>query len=281
MLWWKKSTLIAQPLPNSRRWTTTQDLRIINEQGSENVFIVDIVRVVKAAGDSRKTQLENERNVYRAILAAEAVIKKPCLHILRCFNPDDPRGIILERCCEKNVRSEIQWRPELQSVFEARKLAKQAAEGLKFLHGHNIVHGNFGCHNMLLTSKTWLLRICDFSSSYVGSRRLSDSAPTKKKDIFDLGSSIYEISTRKLPYGEESQEKVETQFKKHGFPPGEDNTLRPVITKCWSQAYPDLASIVGEIDPQGSFKYQVQDLIYAQKPVGISLVVLHLYDRMH
>jgi len=222
------------------------------------VLIIDELRVIKVAyGNPRSKQdMKTERQAYS--------ILKPSPHIIRCFELDNPQGLILERCCE-TIRHRLKSLPEfvLLPDFDLRKWSKQAAEGLAFLHDHQIIHADVGCHNMLLDS-TDVLKLCDFAGSSVQGSPAStgcgvwsqlpsknEDKPTQASDLFALGSAIYEMSTKKLPYSEKPAEEVRILYQQQQFPPMKDDaSLGCVIINCWQQKYASASEVVSEIDPQ-------------------------------
>jgi serine/threonine protein kinase len=102
-------------------------------------------------------------------------------------------------------------------------LLAQAARGIEYLHGSNIVHGNLKCNNMLVSSEG-VVCIGDFGhtqvidevlgregfTAYTGSCNVrwhapellggDDVKPTKASDVFAFGMSILELVTKQAPY---------------------------------------------------------------------------------
>ncbi|KAG0706407.1 kinase-like domain-containing protein [Suillus ampliporus] len=102
-------------------------------------------------------------------------------------------------------------------------LLTQAARGIEYLHGSNIVHGNLKCNNMLVSSEG-VVCIGDFGhtqvldevlgrdalTAYTGSSNVrwnapellggDDVKPTKASDVFAFGMSILELVTKQAPY---------------------------------------------------------------------------------
>jgi len=203
--------------------------------------------------------MATERKVYSILEHT-----RPSPHIIRCFELDNPQGLILERCRE-TIRHRLKSLPGLVLLpdVDLRKWAKQAAEGLAFLHDHQIIHADVGCHNMLLDSRD-VLKLCDFAGSSVQGSPAStcyevwsqlpsknEDKPTKASDLFALGSAIYEMSTKELPYREKPLAEVRILYQQQQFPPVKnDASLGRVIINCWSQKYASASEVVHEIDPQ-------------------------------
>ncbi len=73
--------------------------------------------------------------------------------------------------------------------------------------------------------------------------------PTKKDDIFALGTVLYEISVGHRLYSEKSDVEVYKLFQKREFP---DTTrliesLRVVIEKCWRDQYSSAEEIKSDL----------------------------------
>ena len=226
------------------------------------VFVLDDKTVVKVGFGSEEStrDIETERKAYGIL--QEAKNRSP--HILRCVELDNPRGLVLELCHE-TVRQRLRSIPKdaFPSDMDARKWAKQAAEGLAFIHEQDIIHADVGCHNMLLDSDN-TLKLCDFGGSSVRGSSAStkyevwsrlpskgESKSTKTSDIFALGSAIYEISTKEEPYRGKPLAEVPKLYQQGQFPPVKKiASLGNVIMHCWLQKYASASDIAREIDPQ-------------------------------
>lgn len=105
------------------------------------VFALDNERVIKSylGTDARSIEdIETERNAYRELQRNG----KYCDHVLKCYEVDNPNGLVLERCKE-TVRRWIRSRSSDYSPrTEAIRLAMEAAKGLAYVHGCGIVQGD-------------------------------------------------------------------------------------------------------------------------------------------
>jgi len=159
---------------------------------------------------------------------------------------------------------------------EALRLATEATKGLVCIHKCGIIQGDVGCHNMLLDSRGTLkvadfagssVRNCQISASVdyeVGSKLPDDPEPTIRSDIFALGSAIYEMLTRKVPYMGRPYTEVQRLFKEGQFPddfPKDFDAavgLRTIIEKCWGKggvAYAsaeEVLTALNALSPKGS-----------------------------
>ncbi|CAG8746735.1 12216_t:CDS:2, partial [Cetraspora pellucida] len=97
-------------------------------------------------------------------------------------------------------------------------IAKQLAEGIKFLHSHDIIHRDLHSENVLIHNK--IVKLCDFGNSKftadpsiqltkaIGALRYSDPkfldipnySRTKKSDIYSLGVLLWQISSGREPF---------------------------------------------------------------------------------
>lgn len=146
-------------------------------------------------------------------------------------------------------------------------LLAQAARGIEYLHGSNIVHGNLKCNNMLVSSKG-VVCIGDFGhtqvldevlgregfTAYTGSSNVrwnapellggDDVKPTKASDVFAFGMSILELVTKQAPYSHRKRDLTVIMDISDGRLPlrptePEDvsrwmhDELWEVLNKCW------------------------------------------------
>lgn len=91
------------------------------------------------------------------------------------------------------------------------KFLYEAALGLEYLHGHNILHGNLRCDNILV-GNDGLAKLADFrlsastASQAFGSMRwqapecLRGEAPSPASDVYSLGLCLVEAVTRAVPW---------------------------------------------------------------------------------
>ncbi|KAG1760062.1 kinase-like domain-containing protein [Suillus occidentalis] len=146
-------------------------------------------------------------------------------------------------------------------------LLAQAARGIEYLHGSNIVHGNLKCNNMLVSSEG-VVCIGDFGhtqvldevlgregfTAYTGSSNVrwnapellggDDVKPTKASDVFAFGMSILELVTKQAPYSHRKRDLTVIMDISDGRLPlrptePEDvsrwmhDELWEVLNKCW------------------------------------------------
>ncbi|KKP05296.1 hypothetical protein THAR02_02627 [Trichoderma harzianum] len=128
--------------------------------------------------------------------------------------------------------------------------ARQAAEGLQFLHGLDIIHCDVGPHDFLLDASL-NLKIADFDGSSIngscasgcpGSRyRAPDpewrpgKPPSLNEDLFALGSVLYFIFTGKVPFPQLGEDEVASNSKAGVFPQLSEVSCSDIVTLCWQQ----------------------------------------------
>ncbi|OAF59198.1 hypothetical protein VC83_04225 [Pseudogymnoascus destructans] len=135
-----------------------------------------------------------------------------------------------------------------EALSTARRLqwAKDAAEGLQFLHDAKVVHCDVEPKNFLL-DQNLALKISDFSGSSLEGSRASACAgrrysrpgfdfhrqQTVSDDLFGLGSTIYFIMTGQIPFEELSSNEVEERYKAQVYPDVSGIKCGSVIRQCW------------------------------------------------
>ena len=145
-------------------------------------------------------------------------------------------------------------------------LAAQFAEGVAHLHRPGIVWGDLSTRNTLLFDK-WRIKLCDFADSDTLANYPSDwsgcevrycppgldrphchDVGTLKREIFALGTAIYEITEWTVPYGPEtevSEDQVMAALRDFEWPQmSNDNPACSIIRGCWEYAYGQSQQIV-------------------------------------
>jgi serine/threonine protein kinase len=255
---------MAMPNPISRKelaisgqWNS-YDLKPIGRGVSGLVLVLDDTKVVKIALGSPRSinEIEIERQIYRRFAEYE------CPFVVKCYDCNDLRGIILERL-EECLRARLSRQEDPPTTEDIWKWALQAAEGLAFIHQHQVIQGDVGCHNMMLDAAN-NLKLCDFSGSSIdGSDACIDyetrsqlpsrhAQPTVQSDIFALGSALYEMATGKPPYHDKEDYQVLNFYNAAHFPDSypayRDQRLWDVIKGCWHQEYTTAKAVIKDIN---------------------------------
>jgi serine/threonine protein kinase len=118
-----------------------QKLEHLGHGVSGMVLAIDEGLVAKIdTGSSRSIEdIAREREVYRRLEEGN----RHCRYVLRCYEIDNPSGLVLERCSD-TVRSCLKSRyrnsPPPEEVV--KKWASEAAQGLAYIHRKRIVQGD-------------------------------------------------------------------------------------------------------------------------------------------
>ncbi|KAF4951594.1 hypothetical protein FGADI_7369 [Fusarium gaditjirri] len=159
--------------------------------------------------------LTREHDVYKAISPHPYITE--CLGIV---HDDDGHAIALklERATKGNLRHIIEETPEPPSVDRRIEMATILVEGVSYLHSRGVIWGDISTRNVLVFSDD-TLKICDFASSSL-SRTYPEFGPhtyepayypalpeekvgrlsMMQRELYALGSLIYEITEWKFPY---------------------------------------------------------------------------------
>jgi serine/threonine protein kinase len=262
----------SHPKPDIKGWNgEIYGKEVLGSGLSGTVYAITATRVYKVATGLKfhRNDVKIEKEAYRRF---EKKRKRDTSGFARCvlhsFVLDNPglSGIVLER---RNGTVRRRLATNLSSPAsnaQVREWAVQAAKGLAFAHSCGIVHGDVGCHNMLLDSSDQL-GISDFAGSSIDGRKATVSyedwscrsvqeVPTVMTDLFALGSAIYEMSTGHPPWHDDDPVVVRSKFENGEYPSLSGLSLAPVIEKLWGQYYFSAAEVVTAIDPDS----------YARKP---------------
>ncbi|KAB8227260.1 kinase-like protein [Aspergillus alliaceus] len=172
-------------------------------------------------------------------------------------------GIIIERgeCLRKKIQSEGP-----KTTMQTRlRWAREAAEGLRYIHHKNIIHADVGCHNLLL-DRSGHIKFIDFAGSgidgeaplvcYEWCSYRPGSEPDIKTDMFAFGSTLFEIETGKKPYHDlektletgQLMRRVEHLFTVGQYPRVDMLILGGVILRCWNGYYSSMDEAMRDID---------------------------------
>ncbi|RSL67315.1 hypothetical protein CEP51_012690 [Fusarium floridanum] len=176
-------------------------------------------------------------------------------HITTCFGlvHDDNGNAIALRL--EQIPS-MRWRLEM-----AATLAKSVA----YLHSRGVIWGDLSTRNVLVFDDD-SLKICDFASSILenvypkfGIHTYEPSyCPALPEDevltlsgmqreLYAIGSAVYEITTWKRPYAEISGDIWD--IVESGTMPviADNNVAREIITRCWNFEYGSAGAVADEL----------------------------------
>lgn len=172
------------------------------------------------------------------------------------------------------------------------ELAVQFAEGVAYLHQRGIIWGGLSARNSLLFDK-WRIKLSGFADSdpvdkyprgWYGAemrycppgsdRPQCHNVSTINREIFALGTAIYEIVEWKVPYGSEtkvSDDEVIKALIDHKLPQmTDDNPVMNIIRQCWGGRCESSAQVV---DGLKSLLKCFHALLYAPNPTHLLLLV--------
>lgn len=159
--------------------------------------------------------------IRRCIVAEQRLLKTSHAHVLRYLGiVQDPPKLVMQYLPHGAVSDWLHGTKLAQGNGPVLwntilKWAYQTAMGLAHLHMENVVHGDLGCHNLLLTDKMDI-QVADFSihlpdkNAKLASRLKHWEAPealrgdistyTLYSDAYSLALTLFEMGTRSLPW---------------------------------------------------------------------------------
>ena len=164
--------------------------------------------------------------------------------------------LLVNELLDGNIQEKIL---KTESLNQKSVWLKQVAEGMSWLHGYDMIHGDLKPSNLLYHAKTHSIKICDFGvmkmKQMISENDLGETllytAPevennnfSKGSDVYSFGQIIYFFVTGKHP---ESN-------KTHELPNDElicPNALRELANSCWEPsqlARPTFENILKKFD---------------------------------
>ncbi|RIB19215.1 kinase-like domain-containing protein [Gigaspora rosea] len=188
------------------------------------------------------------------------------------INPSNENIIVLQFAENGNLRDYLQCNfPSLKDADKFR-IAREISLGLVFLHKNDVIHQDFNTKNILVHEGKML--IADFglsindtnsgsanceihgTAAFVEPQALKDSSYklTKKSDIYGLGVILWEISSGKMPFKNDSTKTIIFNIMKGVREIPVDNIpLRYIelYRRCWHEdpeKRPDALAVLKELD---------------------------------
>ena len=147
--------------------------------------------------------------------------------------------------------------------------ARQLVESVAYIHGKGVRHADLRLDQWLLDDKL-CPRLSDFNGSGFDRQPTLglDSTPatniepashclprdfeqdkdsTVKSDLFALGSSLYQLMTDSLPYEDEEDDLIATNFANNVFPKVDHISIGRVIMACWLGHYRSADDILANL----------------------------------
>ncbi|KAK3323202.1 kinase-like domain-containing protein [Cercophora scortea] len=172
----------------------------------------------------------------------------------------------LERSTIGSIRYYIIEHPDKAPPMKDRlRMSLEFAEGMHYLHEKGVIWGDASVRNALFFDDL-RVKLCDFGGSTwegckfepgegyeiryelpLRGRTRGELTPTAK-EIFALGSAIYEMTEWKIPDGDLSEEDVDMKWRRDQRPdPSPDNPAGDVIKKCWLEIYGSVSEAVEDL----------------------------------
>jgi len=193
------------------------------------------------------SQLRREIEIYNRLPTSHDRLIRMLDHSVDLANANQLDGsIVFEYMPNGSLSSYLESDINI-SIHQRLQWGVEAAEAVALLHSYKIIHADIKPQNMLLDKRLGLKLIDMSGSSIDGKRPLTlestsfflprnMTAPmpcSVLTDLFALGSSIYQIITRALPYGEIDNDEVEKRYARKEFPSTLGIPYGNIIRGCW------------------------------------------------
>ncbi|AEO58257.1 hypothetical protein MYCTH_2061275 [Thermothelomyces thermophilus ATCC 42464] len=192
-------------------------------------------------------------------------------HILKCFGLEQHcagvHSLRLELAplgCVRQFIAEHPYEPPPQRT--RLRMALDVATGLAYIHSRGVQHCDMSCRNLFLFDG-FRVKLGDFGASLLQGRefkptfceesqyelplrgRRFNDRPPVKRELFALGSAIYEITAWERPFQGLEDEEVEARYAREEFPSLEGNIAAPVIWKCWKEEFESAIEVLEALTP--------------------------------
>jgi len=180
-------------------------------------------------------------------------------HILRCYGlvevHPSVHSLRLERALHGNVREFIRNYKTTPLSEEGRlNMALGVSSAIAHMHSKNIIHCDISCRNLLLFPG-WRVKVGDFGSAIIDGNasenniveeiryelplrgRVFEDRPYIKRELFALGSAIYEIMAWEMFFEELGTDDVEVKYAAEEFPDVTFVLAGDIIRDCWDEKF--------------------------------------------
>lgn len=232
------------------------------------------VKALPAAGQSSR-MIE----MFVAEVKLQAALKHPnIVQVMGVCRQDDQLLLVQELCQNKSLGDVLgnqKFSGVLTTSMRIRMLV-DTAQGMLFLHGRDVVHLDLKTLNLLVT-ESFHVKVGDFGLSqqldtrmsavdmrsgtpfYMAPELLRDGRGGKPADVYAFGIVMYEVVTRREPYGDMQlrghampafYRRVYEEHLRPTMPEDTPPRLRDLIVRCWApdpRARPDFREVLREL----------------------------------
>ena len=181
-----------------------------------------------------------------------------CLFMGAHVHPD--KVLIVTEILEGDLESLLKKNKKL-SLYTRMKMAKEAAQGVAWLHGQNpkVIHRDIKTSNFLY-DKNYRIKVCDFGLSDLAERNIQDLSGAKgtllymapevmmgspfneKADVYSFGIVLWEILTFTEPFPHHTNvpgfvKAVAHEGERPVIPPSAPSSLVSLMGDCWRPAF--------------------------------------------
>ena len=192
--------------------------------------------------------------------------------VLRCFGLEEVhpgvRSLRLELAPLGNVRQFIQKCSEHPLSQQVRlQMSLDIATGLSYVHSKKIRHSDLSCRNLFLF-ENHRVKIGDFGGFTIEGYEFAETVceeaqyelpcrgrefqkrPVIKRELFALGSAVYEVMAWMRPFEGLADEEVEARYAREEFPSLDGITIGQIILNCWNEMYENADAVVASFREQ-------------------------------
>ncbi|KAL6703515.1 hypothetical protein ACN47E_009613 [Coniothyrium glycines] len=225
----------------------------------EDVYAAGGIEFRRGLRKAAEESLRVEEQVFRRLGHHPRVIR---------FIRKHEDGLLIERMPNGSVEHYLRTAATEISLGQRLEWARQASEGLAYLHERHVLHCDISVGNLLLHDDL-SIKLCDFqgqlldtdgsillSGNAMGSTissmpRADHTACNEQTDIFALGTAMYIMIEGQPPFPDldpvEDEHEIQARYMKGAFPPLDARRGGDVVQKCWQGAYASAAEIVTDI----------------------------------
>lgn len=219
------------PSRNIIRWDEVETVQSIGKGSFGEVYQAKWHEAYVAVKLIHPDLLEDQSvtsNFYREIEILKNLIPHPNT-ILFYGVTNEPASIVMEYCQNGSLYYHLHSSVDI-SLEAKRRILLGVARGMSHLHFYNVIHRDLAARNILLM-QNWEVKVSDFGFSRIlseqedksshanrGSKTDTDVGPVRwlppeaiknrsfsiKTDIWSFGVVVYEVLTRKDPFGDKS-----------------------------------------------------------------------------